>query len=63
MSKNKAFWVIWLSLSSMIVWFFYIIGVLERIDFGKSIILTIILILTAYPIKRFVKSSEEFYDD
>ncbi len=63
MSKKKAFWFIWLLLSSMIICFFFVIGVLDRIDFGKSIILTIILLLTAYPIKRFVKSNEEFYDD
>ncbi len=63
MSKKIAFWFIWLLLSSIIICFFFVIGVLDSIDFGKSIILTIILLLPTYPIKRFVKSNEEFHDD
>ncbi len=63
MSKKTAFWTMWITTSCGITWFFYIIGVLDSIDLGKSVILTIILLLTAYPIKRFINSNTEFHND
>jgi len=60
MSKQKAFWALWIFFILFEIIFFYIIGELNQVDFGKSIILTTITLLVAYPIYRWVKSNDEF---
>jgi len=60
MSKQKAFWALWIFFILFEITFFYIIGELNQVDFGKSIILTTITLLVAYPIYRWVKSNDEF---
>ena len=61
MSKQKAFWAVWIFFALFEITFFYLIGKLKQVDFGKSIILTIISLLAAYPIYRWVKSNDEFH--
>ncbi|GGD62829.1 hypothetical protein [Lacimicrobium alkaliphilum] len=60
MSKQKAFWLIWISFTLFIIVFFSAVGELKQIDFGKSILLTIIPLACAYPIYRWVKSNDDF---
>jgi hypothetical protein len=60
MSKQKAFWIIWIMFTLIVIMFFYAIGELEQMDFGKSIILTIIPLLAAFPIHHWVKSCGDF---
>jgi len=60
MSKQKTFWALWIFFILFEIIFFYIIGELNQVDFVKSIILTIIPLLVAYPIYRWVKSNDEF---
>lgn len=60
MSKQKAFWPIWIFFTFTVIMFFYFIGELEQMDFGISVILTITPLIAAFPIHRWVKSSEDF---
>jgi len=60
MSNQKAFWALWIFFILFEITFFYIIGELNQVDLGKSIILTTITLLVAYPIYRWVKSNDEF---
>jgi len=63
MSRTTGFWIIWFTFTCGVILFFYEIGQLENIDFGKSIILTIIILVPAIPIKYFVKSNNELFHD
>lgn len=54
MSKKAAFWGVW---SVITVFFFFVIGELEQLDFGKAVILTSILIISAIPIYLWVKKT------
>ena len=61
MSKKKAFWFFWIFFTFFVIIFFYAIGELEQMDFGKFILLTIIPLIVAFPIYRWVKSNDDFY--
>lgn len=60
MSKQKAFWYVWIFFTVFVFIFFYAVGELEQMDFGKSIILTPIPLLAAFPIYLWVKGNDEF---
>jgi len=60
MSKKKAFWSIWIFFTFFVIIFFYAVGELKQMDFGKSIILTIISLIVAFPIYRWVKKNDDF---
>jgi hypothetical protein len=60
MSKQKAFWSIWIFFTFFVIIFFYVAGELEQMDFGKSFILTIIPLVTAFPIHHYVKNNNDF---
>ncbi len=60
--KTKAFWIIWSMLSSVIIWTFYEEGILNDMDFGKSILLTIFILIPVIPIKLYIKSNKVFND-
>ncbi len=63
MNKKSAFWMIWVGYTIGMIIFFYQIGVHDHVDLGKAIVLTIIVLLPAYPIKLWVNSSTELFDD
>ena len=63
MNKKMGFWVTWASLTLMIIWFYATRGELENVDFWKAVILTISVLLPAYPIKLWVKSNTDFFED
>ncbi len=60
MSKQKAFWSIWIFFTLFIIVFFAAIGELNQMDFGKSVILTIIPLVSAFPIYKWVKGNDNF---
>ena len=60
MSKNKAFWLLWIFFVSFVIISFYLLGELKSVDFGKAVILTLVSLIPAYPIYRFVQSNEIF---
>ncbi len=61
MSKQKAFWSIWIFFTLLVIMFFSAVGELKQMNFGKSILLAIIPLAVAYPIFRWVKSSDDFH--
>ena len=63
MSRSKGFWIMWSTYCIGIICFFYIIGLLDNVDIGKSVILTLFIILPAYPIKLWIKSNNDLFDD
>ncbi|GHE83637.1 hypothetical protein [Thalassotalea profundi] len=60
MNKKKAFWTMWVTATLFIIWFFFVIGELKQMDLGKSIILTIVLLLVAIPIYFWIKDHHDF---
>ncbi|WP_286235618.1 hypothetical protein [Thalassotalea sediminis] len=54
-----AFWVTWIAFTLFVIWFFYVNGVLQYMDFGKSVILTVIPLMVAYPIYRWIKNNDD----
>jgi len=59
MSKKKVFWSIWSIFTVSVILFFYAMGELEYMDFGKSVILTAIPLVAAIPLYRWVKGSDD----
>ncbi|ALS98382.1 hypothetical protein [Lacimicrobium alkaliphilum] len=49
MRKKKVFWSIWSIFTVSVILFFYALGELEQMDFGKSVILTAIPLVAAIP--------------
>jgi len=62
-SKTHGFWAIWITLALFIVWFFWVNGILQNMDLLKSFIITVVLLLPVYPIKRFVSSNPDWFYD
>ncbi|MEW6997462.1 hypothetical protein AADZ86_07145 [Colwelliaceae bacterium BS250] len=60
MSKKRAFWSMWIYITLSVIIGFYLNGELEQVDFGKSIVLTMIPLAIAYPLYRWVKSNDDF---
>ena len=60
MSKKLAFWSIWTVFTLFIVVFFFALGELKQVDFGKALILTSISLIAAIPIYLWVKKNNEF---
>lgn len=60
MSKNKAFWLLWIFFVLLVIFSFYFMGELKSVDFGKAVILTLASLMPAYPIYCFVKSNDVF---
>jgi hypothetical protein len=63
MNRLIGFWVIWITFTFGIICFYYAVGMLDSVDIGKSIILTISVMLPVIPIKSFVKSNNELFHD
>jgi cell division protein FtsW (lipid II flippase) len=61
MSKKMAFWSIWSVFTAFMILFFCAIGELKQMDFGKSVILTAIPLVAAFPLCRWVKSNPDFH--
>lgn len=61
-NQNKAFWSIYIGFSITVTLFFYSESVLQNLDLGTSIILTIIYLLCAIPIYLYVKKGGDKID-
>ncbi len=59
MKETKTFWIIWIFFAIGVICFYHVIGMFSNIDIGKSVILTLSILLPAIPIYYFLKSNNK----